>query len=150
MPVDGRVFGRLAFLRQAAARRTDGTHAVGQATEKEKRGNGVEIDPSNGAHILGSDGVFEFDLPAGAVTAADVVAAAGSVSLVVRRVLLASGGSAGGRGHYSFGRYLVQLLDANGRPGQASIGWQRRSTELQPSRGLEDCLVPMQRAGHSH
>src|SRR5262245_34642377 len=75
----------------------------------------MPLDSVQGAHFVGSDGVLEFDVPAGAVSAADVSAAGGSMSLLVRQVLPASGGNAGGSGHYSFGTYLVQLLDASGK-----------------------------------
>lgn len=81
----------------------------------------IQVDPVNGAHFVGSDGVFEFEVPAGAVTAADVTAAGGSMSLLVRQVLPASGGSAGGWGHYSFGTFLVQLLDASGKPAKQGL-----------------------------
>src|SRR5947209_7657569 len=37
----------------------------------------VGLDPSAGAHLVGSDGVLEVTAPAGAVTAADVAAAGG-------------------------------------------------------------------------
>jgi len=76
----------------------------------------VAVDPASGAHLVGSDGVLEVDVPAGAVTAADVRGAGGSLSLLARQVLPPSGSSAGGSGHYSFGTYLVQLVDAAGRP----------------------------------
>jgi hypothetical protein len=76
----------------------------------------VLVDPVKGAQFLGSDGVFDLNAPAGVVTAADVAAAGGSMSLLVRQVLPASGGSAGGWGHYSFGTFLVQLFDAKGKP----------------------------------
>jgi hypothetical protein len=76
----------------------------------------VPVDPAVGAHLTGSDGVLELEAPAGAVTAADVAGAGGRLSLLARQVLPPSGSSAGGSGHISFGTYLVQLVDAAGRP----------------------------------
>src|SRR5215472_12218953 len=81
------------------------------------------VDPSKPGHLTSSDSALELDVPAGAVSAADVAAAGGSMSLMVRRVLPASGGSAGGSGHFTFGTFLVQVLDAAG--GQARQGLRR-------------------------
>ncbi|HEY7199066.1 MAG TPA: hypothetical protein VIC57_02585 [Candidatus Dormibacteraeota bacterium] len=76
----------------------------------------VSLDPVSGAHFTGSDGVLEVTAPAGAVTAADVAAAGGTLRLLVRQVEPGSGSSAGGSGHVSFGTWLVQVVDAAGRP----------------------------------
>ncbi len=81
----------------------------------------VPVDPVNGAHFLGSDGVLEFDVPAAAVTAADVSSAGGSMSLLVRQVLPPSGSSAGGSGHFSLGTFLIQLLDGSGKPAKQGL-----------------------------
>jgi hypothetical protein len=81
----------------------------------------VPLDPVTGAHFVGSDGVLELDAPAGAVTAADVRAAGGGLNLLVRQVLPASGSNAGGSGHYSFGTWLVQVVDASGRAAPAGL-----------------------------
>src|SRR5439155_19660082 len=53
-------------------------------------------------------------VPAGSVSASDVSAAGGKTSLLVRQVMPASGGNAGGSGQFTFGTYLVQVLDAKG------------------------------------
>src|SRR5690349_12996010 len=76
----------------------------------------VALDPASGGHFVGSDGALELTAPAGAVTAADVKAAGGGLSLLVRQVLPASGSNAGGSGHYTFGTWLVQVVDGAGRP----------------------------------
>jgi hypothetical protein len=76
----------------------------------------VPLDPASGARFVGSDGVLELTAPAGAVTPADVKAAGGGLSLLVRQVLPGSGSNAGGSGHYTFGTWLVQVVDAAGRP----------------------------------
>src|SRR5262252_5880950 len=81
------------------------------------------LDPSKPGHLSSSDSALDVDVPAGAVSAADVAAHGGSMSLMVRRVLPASGGSAGGSGHVTFGTFLVQVLDATG--GQARQGLRR-------------------------
>ncbi|HEY4024984.1 MAG TPA: hypothetical protein VGO86_01030, partial [Candidatus Dormibacteraeota bacterium] len=75
----------------------------------------LALDPSRPGHLTSSDSALELDVPAGAVSRSDVSAAGGSMSLLVRQVAPASGGSAGGSGHFTFGTYLVQALDANGR-----------------------------------
>lgn len=65
------------------------------------------------AHFLSSDGRLEIDAPAGAVTAADIAGDGGKTSLLVRQILPSSGPNAGGSGHYSFGTFLIQVIDAN-------------------------------------
>jgi hypothetical protein len=72
------------------------------------------LDPARGGRFTSKNGGLEVDVPAGAVTAADVSAAGGSMRLLVRQVQPASGGSAGGSGRYTFGTYLIQVLDARG------------------------------------
>jgi hypothetical protein len=76
----------------------------------------VPLDPVLGGHFTGSDGALELTVPGGAVTGADVKAGGGGLSLLVRQVLPASGSNAGGSGHYTFGTWLMQVVDANGRP----------------------------------
>jgi len=66
------------------------------------------------SHFLSSDGLLGIDVPAGAVSAADVAADGGTTSLSVQQVLPMSGSSAGGSGLFSFGTYLLRVLDANG------------------------------------
>ena len=83
----------------------------------------LAIDPSQPGHFMGSDGTLELEVPAGAVSAADVAAAGGKMSLLVRQVAPASGGTSGGSGHLTFGTFLVQVLDAKG--GLARRGLRR-------------------------
>jgi RHS repeat-associated protein len=71
----------------------------------------ILLTPAGGG-LLGSDGVLEIDVPAGVVTSSDIAAAGGGLSLLARQVLPPSGGSAGGSGHFTFGTYLVQVLDS--------------------------------------
>src|SRR5262249_17472881 len=66
-------------------------------------------------HLTSSDSALELDVPAGAVSAADVATAGGSMSLMGRQGLPASGGSAGGSGPFTFGTFLMQVLDADSR-----------------------------------
>jgi RHS repeat-associated protein len=75
----------------------------------------VSLDPSKPGHLTSADSALDLDVPAGAVSAGDVAAAGGAMSLLVRQVAPAAGGSAGGSGHFTFGTYLVQALDAGGR-----------------------------------
>jgi RHS repeat-associated protein len=82
-------------------------HLAGPAT--------VALDPAKPVHLASGDAALQLDVPAGAVTASDVKAAGGAMSLLVRQVAPASGGSGGGSGVVSFGTYLVQVLDAGGR-----------------------------------
>lgn len=62
----------------------------------------------------GSDGIFEIDIPAGAVNATDVQSAGGGITLKVTQIAPASGASGGGSGIVSFGTYLIQLVDGHG------------------------------------
>ncbi|HSR25301.1 MAG TPA: hypothetical protein VLW53_17230, partial [Candidatus Eisenbacteria bacterium] len=74
----------------------------------------VPLDPSRPVQVASGDQALELDVPAGAVSAVDVSAAGGSMSLLVRQVVPASGGSGGGSGVVTFGTFLVQVLDAKG------------------------------------
>jgi hypothetical protein len=76
----------------------------------------VMLDPVQPAHFASDDGLVAVDVPAGAVTAGDVSAAGGKVSLLVRQLMPSSGSNAGGSGRYTFGTYAVQALDAAGHP----------------------------------
>jgi RHS repeat-associated protein len=69
------------------------------------------------AHFIGSDGILQVDVPAGAVTSSDLAQAqGGALTLQITQVLPASGSNAGGSGHVSFGTYLLQLVDGAGHP----------------------------------
>jgi hypothetical protein len=72
----------------------------------------VPLDPNLDAQFVGSDGRLEIDLPAGAISATDLGAAGGSLSLSIRQIAPASGSTAGASGRYSFGTYLVQTITA--------------------------------------
>jgi RHS repeat-associated protein len=80
----------------------------------------VPLLPGQTAHFLGSDGRLEISIPADGVTATDVAAAGGAMNLSIRQIDPESGGNAGGSGHYSFGSFLIQVLNASG--GVASQG----------------------------
>jgi RHS repeat-associated protein len=86
----------------------------------------VWLDPNHDTDFVGSDGRLELIAPAGAITAADAAAAGGRVGLMIRQIAPASGSTAGGSGHVSFGTFLVQVVDTFGGPfGQitsASLG----------------------------
>src|SRR5215471_285049 len=75
----------------------------------------LTLDPATDQHLVGSGGALEIDAPAGTVTAADISAAGGAMSLLVRQVEPASGSNAGGSGRYRFGTFLIQVLDARGQ-----------------------------------
>jgi RHS repeat-associated protein len=66
------------------------------------------------SQFLSSDGLLETDVPAGAVSAADVAADGGTTSLSVQQVAPMSGSNAGGSGEFSFGAYLLRVLNAKG------------------------------------
>jgi RHS repeat-associated protein len=72
----------------------------------------LPIDPTQNTQFLGSDGRLEVDVPAGAVTAADVSAAGGALSLQVSEVAPPSGSNAGGA--ISLGTYEIDVVDATG------------------------------------
>ncbi len=75
----------------------------------------VPIDLAKGAHFSGANGRLELNIPEGAVAESDWVAAGGIMSLKVQLIRPGAGSSAGGSGHISYGTYLIQLLDAQGR-----------------------------------
>src|SRR5438067_1222292 len=75
----------------------------------------LDLSATADASLLASDGRLELTVPAGAVSAADVASAGGHARLVVRQIAPASGGNAGASGHYSFGTFLIQLVDASGK-----------------------------------
>ena len=56
--------------------------------------------PGVPTQFIGNDGRLEVDVPADAVTTADVLADGGSASLLVRQILPPSGANAGGSGRY--------------------------------------------------
>jgi RHS repeat-associated protein len=72
------------------------------------------LNAGSPSHFLSGDGLLEIDVPAGAVSAADVAADGGTTSLSVQQVSPMSGSNAGGSGLFSFGTYLLRVLDANG------------------------------------
>ena len=75
----------------------------------------VTLDPSKPGRVTAAGSPLEVDVPAGAVSASDVAAAGGGMSLLVRQVAPPSGGSAGGSGHATSGTFLIQVLDASGK-----------------------------------
>jgi hypothetical protein len=86
----------------------------------------IALDPNSPSHFVGSDGRFQIDVPAGAISPSDVAADGGATSLLVRQILPASGSNAGGSGHYSFGSYLIQVTNSAGQ--LASHGLQQPVT----------------------
>ena len=72
------------------------------------------ISPNAASHFVSNDKVLTIDVPAGSISDADKAADGGKTSLLVRQVNPASGSSAGGSGHVSFGTFLVQVVDASG------------------------------------
>ncbi len=101
----------------------------------------LRLDPVHGGRSVSADGAVEVDVPPGAVTRAEVSAAGGSMTVLVRQVLPASGGSAGGSGRYSFGTFAVQVLDAHGhlarglhRPLTVRLHYAKRATAFDLAR----------------
>ncbi len=74
----------------------------------------LTLKPGAAATFTGSDGMLEVSVPANAVTATDVAAAGGGLSLRITQIAPSSGSNAGGSGLISFGTYLVQVVDAHG------------------------------------
>ena len=64
--------------------------------------------------VLSRDGTFELDVAAGSVSAAQIQAAGGTISLTLSMVEGASGGGSSGR--VFLGTYQVQLSNAQGKP----------------------------------
>ncbi len=71
----------------------------------------LNLTVGQAAQFVGSDGRLEVDVPATAMTAADLSEAGGRLSLLITQIAPASGSSAGGSGHISLGTYLIQLVD---------------------------------------
>src|SRR5947209_8435640 len=74
----------------------------------------VPLQAGQPAHFVGSDGRLELQIPAGAITAQDLAAAGGALTLHVTQVAPASGAVAGGSGRISFGAYVLQVVNAHG------------------------------------
>ncbi len=74
----------------------------------------INLDPMKGGKFVAADDKFEVDVPAGAVTTADVNAAGGVLGLQVAQIAPPSGSNAGGSGIISFGSFLLQVVDAHG------------------------------------
>jgi hypothetical protein len=72
----------------------------------------LALQVNKATRFVGSDGRLELDIPAGAITAQDLAAAGGTISLRVTQIAPASGSNAGGE--LSLGTYLLQLVDAHG------------------------------------
>ena len=79
------------------------------------------ITPSGTSHFVSNDKVLTIDVPAGAVTQAENAVDGGKTSLLVRQIQPASGSSAGGSGHVSFGTFLVQVIDVHGHLAQHGL-----------------------------
>ncbi len=78
-----------------------------------KEGN-VALTAGQAASFTSSDGSLRVTVPAGAITAEDVAAGGGKLTLRIDQVAGGSGATAGGGGEISFGTYLFQLLTAQG------------------------------------
>ena len=74
----------------------------------------VALQAGKAATFLGSDGKFEVDVPANAVSTADLASSGGTLNLKLTQIAPASGSSAGGSGRISFGTYLLQVVDGKG------------------------------------
>jgi len=75
----------------------------------------ITLSATTASSFRGSDGRFEVQIPAGAISAQDLNQAGGSISLRVTQIAPPSGSNAGGSGQFSLGAYLLQLVDAHGR-----------------------------------
>jgi hypothetical protein len=75
----------------------------------------VALSASAPSHFVSNDGSLTVDVPSRAVSSAQIASDGGATSLLVRQILPASGSNAGGSGHYSFGGYLIQVVDASGQ-----------------------------------
>lgn len=98
-----------------------------------------------GGDFTSSDGLLEVSIPAGAVTGADVTSGGGKLGVVLRQVLPSSGSNAGGSGHYSFGSWLVQVVDASGHtakqglraPVQLTLHYGQRASAVDVAHTIE-------------
>jgi RHS repeat-associated protein len=83
----------------------------------------LALSPTQATRFTSGDGLLEVDAPA----------APGNLSLAIRQLLPPSGSNAGGSGHYSFGTYLAQLVDASGHPVQQKLS-QPLAVRLHPGK----------------
>jgi RHS repeat-associated protein len=82
----------------------------------------VPITASASTQFTSNDGRLSVSVPSGAESAAQIAADGGSTSLLVREILPPSGSNAGGSGHFSFGTYLIQVVQANGELAAHGLG----------------------------
>lgn len=74
----------------------------------------IALSATIAAQFTGSDGMLEVQAPAGVVTADDLTAAGGKITLQITQTAPGGGSIAGGSGLISFGSYLVQVVDGKG------------------------------------
>lgn len=75
----------------------------------------ISLSATVPSHFVSNDGSLTVDIPAGAISTDQIGVDGGSASLLVRQILPASGSNAGGSGHFSFGTYMLQVIDAKGQ-----------------------------------
>lgn len=74
----------------------------------------VALSATAATQFTGSDGLLEVQAPAGVITADDLTAAGGKITLQITQTAPGGGSIAGGSGLISFGSYLVQVVDSKG------------------------------------
>jgi len=75
----------------------------------------IKLDPRAAGQFVDQDARLQIDVPGGAVTDDDLATGGGGLTLRVQQIAAPSGGNAGRSGHYSFGLYLLQIVDAQGQ-----------------------------------
>jgi RHS repeat-associated protein len=80
-----------------------------------------QLSATTPTRFLSKDGRLEIDVPVGAVTASDIAGDGGSSSLTVSQTMPGSGSNAGGSGHFTYGTYELQTLDAKGQPSKHGL-----------------------------
>jgi RHS repeat-associated protein len=86
----------------------------------------IALNRNAPTHFVSNDDRLTVDVPDGALSSDQIAADGGNTSLLVRQILPASGSTAGGSGKYSFGTYLIQVIDATGK--LASHGLRQPAT----------------------
>jgi len=94
---------------------------IAHNTKMPMQAGSISLQVGKAVSFIGSDKRLELQIPAGAITAQDLQAAGGKISLRVTQIAPPSGSNAGGSGEFSLGTYLVQLVDSQGKHSRRAI-----------------------------
>ena len=106
----------------------------------------LKLDPNNPTQFVGSDGRLEIDVPAGAITAADVAPVAGhTLGLRITEIAPPSGSNAGSAA-ISLGSYTVQVVDGQGNASDLFTHGLRKNVTLKLHYNAKERALGLDRA----